>query len=73
MIVVADDLGWNIDVPCSVCGKDVCPGAVHVWLPNKWAGNFADGLASEKEAVAEAQEMSEGRRLFCESGQNVRG
>ena len=34
-MIKADDFGWFIDLPCSICRKDNCPGAVHVWLPNK--------------------------------------
>lgn len=65
-MIKADDFGWFIDLPCSICRKDNCPGAVHVWLPNK-IGNVENGYETVNEAMEDAKDTLCIHSSFCES------
>lgn len=64
------DYGWDIDIPCSICGKDNCPGSVCSFIPNR-IGNVKDGLDSKEEAIKEALILLESHKVLCVSMENA--
>lgn len=63
-MIVADEMGWTIDLPCLYCGADFCPGSIHFWTPNK-QGNEKVGFDSEQEALADAESARTDRQIHC--------